>query len=100
MDLLLNLCLVLTKVSNLALLIVNCLVLHLELMSQIHLQQMKELSWVPLMFLMVPIKAFRRVHFLGLHLDLLMVFVLGTSSSVSDGGNDGMLEGSAMIVPL
>ena len=41
-----DICLTLMKVSNLALLMVNCLVLHLELMIDTHLGLMKELSWV------------------------------------------------------
>ena len=53
---LIDLCLALMKASYLALLMVNCLVLHLDMQMVSHLNLMKELSWVlqlaPLMVLM------------------------------------------------
>ena len=53
---------------------------------------MKESIWDLLMApLMIPTKAFQRVHCLVLHLDLLMVSALGPTNGVSDIGNDGMI---------
>ena len=75
----------LMKVSYLALLIVICLVLHLDLVMDTHLGQIKELSWVIQMNpSMVTMKELQQVNclviYLGLlielHQDQLMVFLV------------------------
>ena len=49
---------------------------------------------------MAPMKAFKRVHCMVVHFDILMVSALGPTCVLYDIGNVGMLEGSALIVPL
>ena len=69
-----GLCLPLMKASNLALLMVNCFVLHLYMMVNKYLGLIKEYIWVLLMAdLIVIVKLILRFHCLITHLDKMIV---------------------------